>query len=88
MLGTQAISNHSVHLKSWRKSSEFDRAKLRSKAEYNLRGRYSVRLVGSNKWFSCEFPPETGVAEWIFINLDGMPIFHWCMERESVMLIG
>ena len=81
-------SNHHANLKSWRKSSEHDRSVLRAKTEYNLHGRYSVRLVGSTKWINCEFPPSTGAAEWIFVGLDGVPIFHWSMERETVMLIG
>lgn len=87
MLGTQTNTHH-ANIQSWRKSSEHDRNVLRTTTEYNLRGRYSVRMTGSSKWINCEFPPRTGAAEWIFFGLDGIPVFHWSMERESIMLIG
>lgn len=82
-------SNHNfVILKSWTKSAEHNRGQLLALLRHNPHGRYSVRMSGSNAWTVCECPPNSGVAEWLFVNSQGVPLFYWNLEKNSVMLIS
>lgn len=81
-------NHHQSTLKNWKTSSELNRLRLAGTAEYNLHGRYSVRMEGSSKWVNCEFPPVYGAAEWIFVNIKGMPVFYWDKNKNAIMLIG
>ncbi len=83
-----ACSSQNSILKGWNKSAEFNRIRFREQVLHNPHGAYSVRMDGSSKWYRCDFPPISGAAEWLFINLRGEPLFYWNKKTGSVTLIS
>lgn len=79
--------SHESTLKNWTRSAEYNRIRLKEIKSDRMLGQYSVRLEGSNKWIARESAP-LDAAEWLFIDIEGTPIFHWSKERKSIMLIG
>ena len=87
MVCAEAISEHIVTLKSWTRSAEYNRIQLRRQVEINPQGCYRVRMEGHSRWFECDSPPDTGAAEWLFLNRCAVPLFYWSMEKNAVVLI-
>jgi hypothetical protein len=87
MACADTASNHLVTLKSWTRSAEHNRIRLRHLVEIEPHGCYRVRLEGNSKWIDCDSPPSTGAAEWLFLNKRDIPLLYWNTKTKSVVLI-
>lgn len=81
--------SHYKTLKSYRDSAEYSRASL-PKIEPNKNNAdnaYQVRFEGSDSWVECDTPPSKGVAEWLYLDGTGRPIYYWNKENKAITLL-
>ncbi len=78
---------HYRTLKSYRDSAEYSRASLPKLDQSNGENAYQVRFEGTDAWVECDTPPSKGVAEWLYLDKTGRPIYYWNKENKAITLL-